>query len=78
MSDDLRTRIAAAMYPHSDLGQQCACGWKWPTAARFDVDEYDLHVADAVIAALGLEIQAHYDPHCRYHRWVTDWEADDE
>ena len=48
MPDNLRTRIAAALRPHCDLGQQCACGWKWATAARFDVEQYDLHMADVV------------------------------
>ena len=33
------------------------------------------HVADAVIAALGLERQDHYDPCCDHYRYVTDWIA---
>ena len=57
MTDTLRTRIAAALGPHCDLGQSCSCGWRWPADDdREDVDQYDLHVADAVIRELQLTV----------------------
>ena len=33
--------------------------------------------ADAVIAELGLEPQPHPGPDFAFHRWVTDWVADE-
>ena len=36
---------------------------------------YASGLADAVIAALGLERQDHYDPYCDHYRYVTDWIA---
>lgn len=56
--DDLRTRIAAAIYKDNDFG--------W---SKYMCEE----AADAVIAELGLEEQSHYDPECHFYRYVTDW-----
>lgn len=53
MTDDLRTRIIAALLSEDDVAL----------------------MADAVIAELNLERQDHYDPHCDYYRYVTDWIA---
>ena len=86
MSDSLRDRIAAVQSKHHHWdfagALTCACGEDfgldgdagWESA----VQEWAKHVADAVIAELDLERQDHYDPACRYHRYVTDWKADDE
>ena len=35
------------------------------------------YITDAVIRELGLEPQAHYDPDCKFHRYVTEWTTDD-
>ena len=34
-------------------------------------------LADAVIEELGLEPQPHPGPEFAFHRWVTDWVADE-
>ena len=69
MTDTLRTRIAAAAANahYSDA---------WDNADRDD-RQYWLTVADAVIAELGLEPQPHPGPDFAFHRWVTDWVADE-
>ncbi|MFM8798690.1 MAG: hypothetical protein ACKODT_07015, partial [Fluviibacter sp.] len=78
----LRDRIAAALFNVDNGG----------IVAYLETDEPEIldtdrvidgtinfaELADAVIAALGLERQAHYDTDCRYHRYVTEWEPDDE
>lgn len=63
---DLRTRIAATI-----------CDWYngenvWAETDDAVRDEWK-SCADAVIAALGLEPQVHYDPDCEFYRYVTDW-----
>lgn len=56
MTDDLRTRIAAALGEHGELGNDCRCGWQWlgynfaPTTHT----AYDEHLADVLIRELGL------------------------
>lgn len=59
--DNLRTRIAAAISGVDD--------WRGVTDPTI--------LADAVIAELGLEPQAHYDPGVAYHRYVTEWARDE-
>lgn len=49
---DLRTRIAAVLLPHCDMGRQCMCGESWSTCDDFD--EFDLHLADVLIRELNL------------------------
>lgn len=66
LSNILRDRIAAAVVEKLSKRRD----------GRVQFSPYD--VADAVIATLGLELQSHYDPHVSAHRWVTDWEADNE
>ena len=62
MSDHLRDRIAAVL-----------------ASVEVVLDGDNLNqtsawlLADAVIAALGLEPQVHYDPDCEFYRYVTDW-----
>ena len=77
---DLRTRIAAALRKvlldtEWSRGVESASGEQW---VQIDGVVDPTELGDAVIRALGLERQAHYDPHCAYHRYVTDWRADDE
>jgi hypothetical protein len=82
MSDNLRDRIAAAIY-------QTVRAWD-----DFPYEELPDHAkglyrvqADAVIAALGLREEGEDDVHCTVcensinppgaHRYVTDWYAND-
>lgn len=75
----LRNRIAAVLNRHKADGDRynewsdCQCGH---VGTRWDD-----HVADAVIAELGLEVErcpcAYRGPNCAT-RYVTDWKADDE
>jgi len=80
---DLRDRIAAAIVQHhthcdGTTWTQCQCDAGW----RRD-DEWAVHVADAVIAELGLrraDRPNDYD-YRRYpagDRYITDWLADEE
>ena len=88
MSDSLRDRIAAVQSKHHHWdfagALTCACGEDfgldgdagWESA----VQEWAKHVADAVIAELGLrreDNEADFTGSYR-HRYVTDWRADDE
>lgn len=76
MSDNLRDRIAAVLEEHRQVASSCECGidlgvsaitWRWRD-----------HVADAVIAELGLRRASRpndYD-HRDYppgDRYITDW-----
>jgi len=70
---NMRDRIAAAACGATSAGKL----FPWETLSEPQRDAWR-KVADAVIAELGLEKQAHYDPFVSAHRWVTDWEADDE
>jgi hypothetical protein len=85
MIDDLRTRIAAVLNTHKpddryDEWADCQCGH---VGTRWDD-----HVADAVIAELGLQKQSQTGEivntiegdgiNYGRHRYVTDWNADDE
>jgi len=82
MSDSLRARIGTVQLAHMpddyqrDMGE-CPCGFKF---AKWS--ELASHVADAVIAELGLQRDDKYDlgsytPSGRF-RYVTEWKADDE
>ena len=62
MSDNLRDRIAAAI------------DQKYNAEAIGHTYEVCLDAADAVIAAVKLKRVNRYG----FHRWVTEWEADDE
>lgn len=69
---DLRTRIAAATVGHADyvsgLTRYCTCG-QWSgdsTGTRID---FSRHLADAVIAELGLRPQHHE----LLTRYITNW-----
>lgn len=59
----LRSRIAAVLV----------------SSVSVDYPTWDesLVLADAVIAELGLEPQPHPGPDYQFHRWVTDWVADE-
>lgn len=78
-SDTLRTRIEDALCDHEELAvrhgiRHCCCGWE----GEFPYASHKEHVADAVIAALGLTIEhggPPIVPPC--HRYVTEWTADD-
>lgn len=79
MTDDLRTKIAAATVGHADyvsgLTRYCTCG-QWSgdsTGTRID---FSRHLADAVIRELQLRDCDDQDCHCR-HRYVTEWIADE-
>jgi hypothetical protein len=52
-SDNLRDRIAAVMGKHwaGTSGYDCKCGWK-TAPVRALSDDYEKHLADAVIEAL--------------------------
>ena len=65
MINDLRDRIAAAI-----KREECSSHITNP------VERYRRY-ADAVIAELGLEPQPHPGPEFAFHRWVTDWVADE-
>lgn len=59
MTDSLRDRIAAVIAPHADYVSNgiryCSCGWCGDSqATRIG---FAAHVADAVIAKLGLRMQ---------------------
>lgn len=59
MDDDLRTRIAAVLLAHSeesDDGPDCTCGWEWQGYGLWK-DGYADHLADALIAELGLRAE---------------------
>jgi hypothetical protein len=85
VTDNLHDRIAAVLLAHqenSDTGPDCTCGWEWQGGALWK-DSYASHVADAVIAALGLQshlakriINGKPDQWVRRH--VTDWEILDD
>ena len=86
MSDSLRDRIAAAIADHcfNEWGvtdaDMCACGECPPGDWDAMGSGWPAHVADAVIAELGLrreENEADFTGPYR-HRYVTDWKADDE
>lgn len=70
---DLRARIAAVLYERSV--RRAGLDLRWATLTQDVVKQFWLDDADAVIAAVGLERQAHYDPDCDYYRYVTDWIA---
>lgn len=88
MSDDLRTRIAAVIAAHGFAGYDpedsytnanwpCSCDWLGRTAP-----EYQQHVADLIIAELGLKLENEYNPYDPFPppwrvRYVTDWKADE-
>ena len=80
MTDNLRALIGAVQLAHMpddyqrDMGE-CPCGFKYQKWS-----ELASHVADAVIAALGLEQE---DGECRYCqaqlpgcRYVTEWTSE--
>jgi hypothetical protein len=79
MSDSLRDRIAAAIVKHhtdcDDTADgtltQCECDARWRKA-----DQWAQHVADAVIAELGLT-RVTRSERVPIHRYVTDWKTDD-
>jgi hypothetical protein len=77
---DLRDRLATVIVKHhtcecdrtvDGTWTQCQCDAGWRRE-----DEWAAHVADAVIAELGLEEELTYGGMMR--RYVTDWKADDE
>lgn len=79
--NDLRTRIATAIYNAcDDYTRKLLVRPDCPGASELDGDGKPVCyvLADAVIEELALEQQAHYDPGVAYHRYVTDWETDDE
>ena len=78
MTDTLRARIGAVQLAHMpddyqrDMGE-CPCGFKYQKWS-----ELASHVADAVIAELGLHRNDEEDEYGGYkptgrHRYVTDW-----
>jgi hypothetical protein len=83
MSDSLRDRIATVIYAHDCWdyagGLECRCG------SQFTFDDSDVngdaikpwadHVADAVIAELGLEEESLAGGYCTRH--VTQWHLND-
>ncbi len=78
---ELRNRIAVVLNGHSetDLGPDCACGWTWEGYGLWK-DAHADHVADAVIAELGLRIQVAGPDGIvgtGDYRYVTDWKADE-
>ena len=80
MTDSLRARIAAVQREHrlTSFGAnyvQCECGWKSPEKYATWTDHPE-HVADAVIAELGLRRQTNADIclAATKHRYVTRWE----
>lgn len=79
---DLRDRIAAVLRkhrPHRREWTTCTCDGHF---SHFTDETWEWHVADAVIAELGLKPVETLDR--RYVRWATkwrnnpDWKADDE
>ena len=65
--DDLRTRIAAVVAAHRDQCGNCSCGWEsWE-------ESWDMHLADAVIATLGIYEDEMGTGDTRRARFVTDW-----
>lgn len=72
---DLRDRIAAVLADHHALAG-CSCQGVDPMHGQ------TLHLADAVIAELGLHRNDEEDEYGGYkptgrHRYVTDWMADE-
>lgn len=54
-ADNLRTRIAAVQSQHRSYGNDCECGWVDETGLYKQFTGHEQHVADAVIAELGLK-----------------------
>lgn len=83
MSDTLRDRIADVLLAHAenDAGPDCTCGWEWEGYGLWK-DSYASHVADAILAELGLREELKYlrtfsiSPPQR-RRYVTDWVTDE-
>lgn len=70
MSDNVRTRIAAAIYMQ-EYPKRCeSCPVPHPSPWAYEM-------ADAVIRELGLWQQLS-NWHPGYYRYVTDWKADNE
>lgn len=57
MTDNLRDRIAAALAVHRSYGNDCECGWVDDTGLYKQFTGHEQHVADAVIAELGLRYE---------------------
>ena len=90
MSDSMRDKIAAVQRehrlgrraaPHHAPASICGCGWP-PVEADCTCTDHPEHVADAVIAELGLRMDTTCHIHDREgkqrcHRYVTEWETDD-
>lgn len=87
MTDDLRTRIAAVVYQHTLFRalDQCECGAAFDGFCGRSLDAWAAHVADAVIAELGLEVDLTYLSDDKTRKFFelrgfyqTDWKDDDE
>jgi hypothetical protein len=78
---DLRARIIAVLNVHGvELDDsRCDCGRDCFDRTHESLSDYVEHVADAVIAELGLrrESTRQIGPTAA-HRYITDWKADDE
>jgi hypothetical protein len=84
MSDNLRDRIAKVFRQHDDFTGTCRCGWvptSWETPTNGSPLPQDLHLADAVIEALGLEVECGgtyaVGGEATSHRYITEWETDE-
>jgi hypothetical protein len=89
VTDTLRDRIAAVQKAHIFCLVECSCGYQidsihpsspdWKTDAECDWAD---HVADAVIAQLGLRCEvddkAAFRMEPSRHRWVTEWREANE
>jgi hypothetical protein len=71
---DLRTRIIAVLNVHGvELeDSRCDCGRDCFDRTHESLSDYVEHVADAVIAEMGLR----QETVGLIHRWVTDWQHD--
>jgi hypothetical protein len=76
MSDNLRDRIADVLQAHQYESTYCGCGLPVEDQAH-----HDLHVADAVIRELKLEVEDGQCGYCQAQlpgcRYVTEWTTDE-
>lgn len=82
MSDNLRDRISVTQQAHIFCITECSCGHRFPWEKSTEWREraewaWARHVADAVIEALGLEVERggtyEVGGEATSYRYVTEW-----